>query len=151
MAHSYSRHYLHIVFGTKYRQKIIQPGDMELRLHKYIARVINNKYGFAHCVNGTSDHVHILMDIKTAYSTASMVRDVKAYSSGWINRTFNLPTLFRWQTGYGVFSVGYKDLAQVSRYIERQKIHHQCWKFESEYTGLLQEHAITFQESDLWK
>lgn len=150
MAHSYSRHYLHIVFGTKYRQKIIQPGDMEYRLHCYMSQVINNKYGVTRCINGIEDHIHILVDIKTAFATATMVRDIKAYSSGWVNRTFDLSKQFRWQTGYGVFSVGYPGLDRVTRYIQRQKIHHRRWRFEEEYVGLLQRNGIDYREQDLW-
>ena len=150
MGHSYSRHYVHIVFATKYRRKLIHPGEMEAGLHAYMAGIINNRHGFAKKINGIADHIHILADLKRDTSVAALVQDVKSYSSRWVNRNYAVPGKFRWQEGYGVFSVNPMGVGRVVRYIERQKVHHRQIIFETEYVALLKKHRIQFDENDLW-
>jgi putative transposase len=37
-------------------------------------------------INGTSDHVHILIGLKPAMALAALIRDIKADSSNFINK-----------------------------------------------------------------
>ena len=56
---------------------------------------------------------------------ADFVKRIKGSSSHYLNQ--NLPDLpkFSWQEGYGVFSLGRKQLNTAIIYVEKQKIHHQ--------------------------
>ncbi len=49
---------------------------------------------------------------------------VKGVSSHFINERLPDKEGFRWQEGYGVFSVGYNQHKAVIAYVENQKTHH---------------------------
>ncbi len=72
--------------------------------------------GAALIINGTSDHVHMLVRIRPAQSAAEVARVLKANSSHWF--LLKWKTDFAWQTGYGVFSVSESNISAVSRYCE---------------------------------
>lgn len=120
---------------------------MANRLHAYMAETIKNE-GFGHAVriNSMPEHVHLLVQIQMTTSIADLLRVTKAASSAWINDTFALPRRFAWQTGYGAFSVAPADRRCVIDYIDGQQVHHGNVSFETEYLGLLDEHAIDYDE-----
>ena len=40
---------------------------------------------------------------------------------------------FKWQGGYGAFSVSTADVPRIRRYIERQEVHHRTGELHREY------------------
>jgi putative transposase len=52
------------------------------------------------------------------------MKDLKGSSSHLMNHKLALDETFKWQGGYGVFSVSVKDLPKVRSYIVNQKKHH---------------------------
>ncbi|MEY2831155.1 MAG: hypothetical protein RLZZ574_413, partial [Cyanobacteriota bacterium] len=57
-------------------------------------------------------------------SVAEFVKHIKGSSSHYLNQNFlNLPQ-FSWQEGYGLFSLGGKQLNTAIAYVQNQKIHH---------------------------
>jgi putative transposase len=65
--------------------------------------------GSALIINGTADHVHLLVRIRPAHSAAEIARVIKANSSKWVRAKWS--SEFTWQTGYGVFSVSESNVA----------------------------------------
>ena len=57
---------------------------------------------------------------------------------------------FHWQSGYGVFSVGEREVPVLRTYIEGQETHHQRVGFKDEYRQMLVEHDMEFDEKYLW-
>jgi putative transposase len=57
---------------------------------------------------------------------------------------------FRWQEGYGAFSVCHSNQAKIARYIETQQEHHAKRSSQDEYRKFLEEHGIPFDERFLW-
>ena len=57
-------------------------------------------------MGGTSDHVLLLVRLHPSIAVARLMAEVKGFSSHAVSR-------FRWQKGYGVFSVSYDDLPAV--------------------------------------
>lgn len=55
-----------------------------------------------------------------------------------------------WQSGYGAFSVGVREVDQIAAYIRNQEEHHRKWSFQDELRQLLQDHEIEFDERYLW-
>jgi hypothetical protein len=53
-----------------------------------------------------------------------LVKQLKGVTSKVIAQRANGLSSFRWQPGYGVFSVGSDQVARVREYITRQKQHH---------------------------
>ncbi len=149
MSHTYHSLSFHIVFSTKGRLPIID-GAVSDRLYAYMASIINNGYGFTRKVNGTTDHVHILADIKPVCSPADLLREIKTNSSRWTHETFSTQANFAWQTGYGIFSVSYSLISKVIKYIEDQEIHHRKMTFQEEYLKLLQRHGAQYDTRYIW-
>jgi hypothetical protein len=79
------------------------------------------------------------------------VRILKSDSSEWINKQQFLPSLFRWQEGYGAFSYSRSQISNVVNYIEHQEKHHRKKTFLEEYKQFLEQFEIEFDERYIFK
>ena len=144
MSHSYTRQLLHIVFSTKERRPFLH-AEVRPRMLGYLRTVANDLNTTVLALNGVDDHVHILVDMPAALSTAEFLTKLKANSSRWFRKLF--PKVdFRWQRGYGAFSVSPSKLEEVRGYIDRQEAHHQKHSFEDEIRKLVKNHGLEFDE-----
>ncbi|MHC4662896.1 MAG: transposase [Planctomycetota bacterium] len=57
---------------------------------------------------------------------------------------------FRWQNGYGAFSVSKSKEGDVAGYIRSQAEHHRRITFEDEFRKLLEKHGVEFDEKYVW-
>ncbi|MCC6804912.1 MAG: IS200/IS605 family transposase [Anaerolineae bacterium] len=116
--------YYHIVWATKNREPLISPA-----VEVVISNAIRSKSHELRCpilaVNGIADHIHVAVSIRPTLAIGDWVGQVKGASSCEVNLTFpDLETRFRWQSEYGVLTLGAKNLPFVISYIENQKDHH---------------------------
>lgn len=88
-------------------------------------------------VNGTADHVHVLMRVPAGKSVADMVRVVKCNSSRWAHEKWPQHQRFAWQAGYGAFSVSESRLEATVKYIAEQARHHAQVSFQDELVAFL--------------
>lgn len=118
---TYTFIYLHVVFSTWDRYPFLD-ASIRSRVFAYIATVARD-LGVADVhVGGYEDHVHLLGRFDPAVAPAAVIGQIKFVATRWL-RTQNVPT-FRWQRGYGAFSVSRGDVPRVIRYIQRQEQHH---------------------------
>jgi putative transposase len=140
MPHTYAQNYLHIVFSTKERKKLIVK-EFQPRLWSYMAGIGRNN-GFLVIANGgMEDHVHLLIQLPAAIALAKAVQLLKGSSSRWINEHGDK---FAWQEGYGACSVSASNLDTVKRYIANQESHHRKTTFEQEFIAFLKKHKIEY-------
>jgi putative transposase len=145
MADTFSQMYIHLVFGVKFRESLID-SSWKFELYKFINGIINN-YGHRPLViNGTGDHIHILIGYKPATSLSDLVKYIKSNSSRWINLKGYCQKPFRWQEGFGAFSYGQSQLQRVADYIERQEEHHRARSFQEEYKQFLDAYHVPYNE-----
>jgi putative transposase len=138
MSHAYARNYLHVVFCTADRRKIIR-GEQSQKLWA-LMRSIGDEYGVSTLeVGGTEDHVHIVVAMPPKISLATWVGTVKRKSSAWMNENGHL---FGWQKGYGAFSVSASNLDAVCKFVRNQQQSHRRLNFEDEFLALLRKHGI---------
>lgn len=149
MAQTYSNLLLHIIFSTKHRQPLINT-DLKPRLYAYLTRVINEDFGRVLAINGTNDHVHILIDARTTTAPADMLRVIKSNSSGWVHKTFPEVHDFGWQDGYGIFTVSSSNKERVQVYIRNQEEHHRVRTFMEEFVDFLERHEIEYDPTTIW-
>jgi putative transposase len=142
MAHTHSNILVHAIFSTKERRPLLNKG-LKPRMHAYLGGVVREIGGVAIRINGTNDHVHMLMRVPPVIAIADLIRDVKASSSKWAGK-------FAWQTGYGAFSVGESAAQRVMRYIEEQEHHHRKMTFQEEYLSFLKRHKIDYDPRFIW-
>ena len=115
MAHSFTGIYLHIIFSTKNRMRILLP-DLRDHLFPYMGGLIRERNGDALLINGVEDHIHILTKFPATITLSDFLRDVKSISAGWVRDSFPDKRLFRWQTGYAAFSVSKSNVESVREY-----------------------------------
>ncbi|MDZ7967751.1 MAG: IS200/IS605 family transposase [Nostoc sp. DedSLP03] len=118
------RLYYHIVWTTKKRQPLIT-SDKETELYNFIINKSNSLNCRLHAIGGIEDHIHLVVSIPPTIAIAEFVKKIKGSSSHHFNHNL-CPTSekFTWQEGYGIFSLGSKQLEQAVIYVQNQKIHH---------------------------
>ena len=148
MSQALSKIYTHLVFSTKNRTKTI-PNQYMAEIHAYVAGILNELQCTAICVGGTDDHIHILYLQNRTMALSDVVRIVKTNSSKWINEK-KLHT-FRWQDGYGAFSISNSHVDAVINYIQNQEEHHKKVSFQDELRKICQQCGVEFDERYVWE
>lgn len=123
MPHHKNQLWIHIVFSTREREDLISP-DIEKELHEYIAHRFAKERYKVEAINGTANHIHILVKPNLRDSIAEVIGRIKGSSSYWMNRHPKMKRRFDWQQGYSVYAVSSEGLPKVSSYINNQKIIH---------------------------
>ena len=93
MAHTYCINYIHLIFSTKERRKMISKEE-RAELWAYIAGIAKNHDIAVRSVGGAEDHTHILLNLPAKLSLAEAARVLKANSSRWMNISMNHPRAF---------------------------------------------------------
>jgi len=140
MPHSYAQNYLHAVFSTKERRRIISP-ETQPKLWAYLAEIGRNNGLQITVAGGGADHAHLLFLLPAEMPLAKALLLLKSNSSKWMNKQ---KKGFAWQEGYSAFSVSVSNLDAVTRYIQNQEAHHRKISFEQEYLALLKKHGVAF-------
>ena len=104
--------------------------------------------GTALIINGTGDHVHMLIRIRPAHSIAEIARIVKTNSSGWLRKKGHKE--FAWQSGYGVFSVSESNIPTLTKYIATQEEHHRRRSFQEEFVAFLKKNKVAYDLRYIW-
>ncbi len=147
MSHTSGNILLHFIFSTHGRRPLIKP-DFRAHLFAYLGGIIREMDGTALIINGTADHVHMLVRARPTHSPAEIARVVKSNSSRWVHE--KLDPEFAWQTGYGVFSVSESNVAAVTKYIAEQEEHHQKHSFQEEFVAFLKKNNVACDERYIW-
>ena len=118
------RLYYHLIWATRDRDPLIGT-DIEQELYGYIIGKSNALESITHAIGGVQDHIHLVVSIPPKLSIADFVKGIKGSSAHHLNHGMDSPMAnFGWQRGYGVFSLGGKQLAQAVNYVRNQKQHH---------------------------
>ncbi|RKY84433.1 IS200/IS605 family transposase [candidate division KSB1 bacterium] len=150
MANTYTQIYIHIIFSVKGRESLIKK-EYKKELQKYITGIVNNKNQKMIEINCMPDHIHILIGINPDISISSLVRDIKANSSRFINKMCWVKGKFQWQGGYGAFSYSRSQINSVIRYINNQEKHHKVKTFREEYIEFLEKFNIDYNKKYIFK
>lgn len=114
----------HVVWGTKYRRKIIKPYVKKVLLDSF--QKTEFLYPTLHIakVNTGEDHVHLLMEVAPSVSIAAMVQKLKSHASLELKRKFKF--IREMDDGSGIWSIGYfvstigLNEKMIERYIANQ-------------------------------
>jgi putative transposase len=147
MPHTFTNLLAHVVFSTKDRMPLLNPG-MRPKLHAYMGGILRELKATPLIVNGIADHVHLLVGLSPTASVSDTLRVLKTNSSRWLHETYGRP--FAWQAGYGAFSVSQSNLEAVREYIARQEEHHRRVSFKEEFVSLLRKNNIECDELLIW-
>jgi putative transposase len=148
VANTYTQIYVHIVFAVEGRQSLIEEAHND-ELQKYITGIVSGQNQKLIAINNMPDHVHMLVGLKADVALSALVRDIKAGSSGFINRKAWVRGRFGWQEGFGAFSYSRSQLDAVIRYIQQE--HHARNTFRQEYVELLKKFGVDYDERFVFK
>ena len=140
-ANSFNQIYIHFVIVVKDRAKLITP-TIEPVLHKYISSIIDNRKNKTLIINGSKDHLHILIDMHSTESPSSLMLCVKQYSTKFL-KTEGLCKNFSWQDGYASFSYSKSHVKDVYNYIANQKEHHKKRTSQEEIAEIIKKFSET--------
>ena len=148
MPQSLSQIYVHLVFSTKGRGRLI-PSAVLPQLHAYIAGALTSEDCPAIIVGGMPDHVHILFRLGRNSTVSDAVKIAKVESSKWMKTERGVHD-FSWQAGYGAFSVSASNVEEVTAYIREQERHHAVLTFQDEFRRLLERYNVEYNEAYVW-
>lgn len=150
MANTYTQIHIQAVFAVKYRAGMIQT-EWKEELFKYITGIIQAHDHKLLAINSMPDHIHILFGMRPTQSLSDLMQDIKGNSSKWINEKKFTNSRFEWQQGYAAFSYSKSAVQNVINYIQNQETHHRKKTFMEEYTDLLREFSISYDEKYLFQ
>ena len=148
MPHTFTNLLVHVIFSTKDRLPVLTD-ETRPEIHAYLGGIVRELGGMALCVNGTADHVHMLIRQSATVSIADYLRVTKTNSSRWAREHFG--RRFAWQTGYGAFSVSASSQRAVERYIQSQEQHHRKMTFQEEFITFLRKQGLAYDERFIWE
>ena len=147
--HSYSRCWLHLIWGTLKREKLLNK-PVAARVSHQLAEYAETKGIYMKINYVNADHVHLLVALGRQTSIAELVRLVKCNSSGWVHDTFPGHQDFAWQNGYGAFSISPAHVEKLREYIAKQEEHHSTESFQDELRRLFTIYALQWDEKYVW-
>jgi len=118
------RLYYHFAWATKERHPLITP-DVDTVLYGYIIGKAHALGCIIHAIDGVENHIHLVVSIPPKLSISDFVKGIKGSSAHHLNHASDISIpQFGWQRGYGVFSLGGKQLDDAVAYVRNQKEHH---------------------------
>jgi putative transposase len=150
MPQSLSRILVHTVFSTKDRRPFLRDKTLRVELHRYLGGIVSHLDSQPIICGGVEDHVHLLCALSRTCVPAEMVKELKRGSSLWIKTKSPELRDFAWQSGYGIFSIGYSQIDAARTYIADQEEHHRKISFQDEFRQLLRRYEIEFDERYVW-
>jgi len=131
MTHTKQKLHYHFVWTTWNRTPLLD-GDVEKRAQAAIKRRCSEMNVNVSAIGGTSDHVHLLASLPASMCVEEFLQVIKDAASTAVYRTFGSSiTAFRWQAGYGVYTVSPCHQSIVRDYVNAQKERHatgDLWK-----------------------
>lgn len=140
MLHTHSRIWIHLVWATKNRQRIIHK-TQGLQLFDFLLTKGKSLDIPFEKLNIQPEHVHALIDLPTNKMLSEFMHNIKGSSSNMLNKEV-FKTKFEWQRGYGAYSVSASRIEAIRKYIENQHIHHQKTTFGEEYQQWIKEYGL---------
>ena len=149
MANSFTQLYVQMVFAVKNRQSLIFDENKD-KIEKYICGIASNIKCEPISIYCNPDHTHLLVSIKPVVCIADAIRNIKSFSSRFINENQLMNKRFEWQTGYGAFTYGQSQINDLKEYIKNQHNHHKKRSFKDEYIAFLEAFKIDYDETFLF-
>ena len=123
--HSTYQHQYHVVWGTKYRRKILKPYVL-IELKKILYATVK-KYPtlWIETLNTDEDHIHIQLEVPPNITLSDAVGKLKACSSRYLRTKFKFIREIYiekdgiWSVGYFSSTIGLNE-KQIKKYIEWQ-------------------------------
>jgi REP element-mobilizing transposase RayT len=132
MHHNKMELYVHLVWATWDREPLLVPiiqrdlyRDIQFEARQLGCKVL--------AVNGREEHTHFVGKFSATLAIATLVKQIKGTSSHLLNAIMKPNPPFRWQAGYGAFTISRWDVDEVVQYVLNQQRHHAECSIIDEY------------------
>ncbi len=142
---SFTKLLYHIILRTKYNQPTLTL-EWDKELYGYIWGIVKNKQSMLYQINGTTDHLHLLVGIHPSISVSDFVRDVKSSTTKWIKTNGLFPLFKSFSEGYAALTYSLNEKETIIKYIKNQRKHHEIKTFEEEYRKFLSDMGLEVDE-----
>jgi len=119
----YTQLYVHLTWSTWDRLPLITK-NIQSHLYASIASKCRQLKCEPLAIGGTEDHVHLLVRLHPTVAIATLVKEAKGTSSHLVTHELSPGEFFKWQGGYGAFTISKEDVLRLKTYIENQELHH---------------------------
>lgn len=150
MASTLTKVLVHVTFSTKLRTPMIA-APIEADLYSYVGGICRRTESPLHAMNGTADHVHMVVSLGKTVALSDLLLNIKRDSSKWIKAADAAMTEFAWQEGYFAFSIGQSGEPALRAYIANQKEHHVKVSFQNEMRAFLRKYHVAWDERYVWE
>ena len=123
--------YVHVLWAVRNRESILTK-TIRTVLFAHLQKSAEEKGTRIVSINGTQDHVHVLLHLHPAQNLAQVVRQLKSESSEWLNATQLIATGMEWEDDYAAYSVSPSAVKQVCDYLDRQEEYHKTKSLDAE-------------------
>ena len=144
--HSLVKIWIHFIWGTHNHRKIITK-EIRQKIFGHIIEKANLENIHIEQLHIRPDHVHMLFELPSTRTMEEIARTFEGESSYWINQNNITNFKFKWQRGYGAFSVSASQLDRIKHYIKTQDQHHKEKTSFEEYETLREKNGIIGEES----
>lgn len=137
----YSRAWLHYMWSTKNRARIIT-NEIKPILISHIKENAKNKGIHIDTINCVRDHIHIIVSLGRDQTMGYIVKMIKGESANWCNKEKVSQTKFEWQDEYIVVTISESIVDKVRQYINNQEEHHKTKSFMEEYNDFIKKYGF---------
>jgi REP element-mobilizing transposase RayT len=123
MHRNFTQLYLHLVWGTWDRLPLVTP-DIQSVIYAAIVKQCSQLECTVITLGGMADHVHLLTGFPPKLTISDLIGKAKGSSSHLITHEIKPGEFFKWQGGYGAFTVSGNQIDQIADYIRNQAQHH---------------------------
>ncbi len=113
----------HFVFCPRYRRKIFDIKDLEIRFKEIVKDICDELEINIIAIECDRDHTHMFLNCSPTLSPADIMQKIKGVSSKIIRQEFiqlsKMPSL--WTRSYFVSTAGDVSSETIKRYVEEQK------------------------------
>ena len=124
--------WVHFVWSTKNREPFFQTPSLRQSVFMHIRDYSHSQNIHIDFISGYTDHIHVLVLLKSTQTVAGVVKSMKGESSLWLKQQHLVPAYFAWQTDYFAVSVSPSLLERTRLYIRNQESHHQTQTYAEE-------------------
>lgn len=146
---SWTQNFYHGVCVLEKRRELITP-DLEERLYPFIGGIVRDLRCSLIAINGAAEHLHVLVRYRADLSNSELMQNIKARSSKWIHETFPDIRGFKWQEGFGGFTVSKSVVPSLEAYIANQKEHHARQTFKEEVLQIIRVNELDFDPTEMF-
>lgn len=143
MTHTFYNQFVHVLCLTKNLECSIS-NESQIPMYGYIGAIVKNLGGQLIARAGTSNHVHLLLNIPTSLSISELLNQIKSNTSKWYRKQHIGKPTFAWTEGYCAFTVSPSSLDNVRLYFSNETTRHRTVSPENELLHFLNAHSINF-------